>query len=97
MGGSGTVSVIVIGAGVFGLATGLALAEAGIKVRLVAATTPDLTASGIAAGMLAPAFEMALDPPAPDALDLLLASRDLWPDLAGSLGVSLDRTGDWRA
>jgi glycine oxidase len=36
---------------------------------------------------------MALDPPATDALDLLLAGRDLWPDLAGRLGVSLDRTG----
>ena len=93
MGGSGAASVIVVGAGVFGLATGLALAEAGVKVRLVAATAPDLTASGVAAGMLAPAFEMALDPPAPDALDLLLASRDLWPDLAARLGVSLDRTG----
>ncbi len=93
MGGLGAASVIVVGAGVFGLATGLALAEAGMKVRLMAATPPDLTASGVAAGMLAPAFEMALDPPAPDALDLLLASRDLWPDLAGRLGVSLDRTG----
>jgi glycine oxidase len=93
MGGSGAASVIVVGAGVFGLATGLALAEAGMKVRLVAATAPDFTASGVAAGMLAPAFEMALDPPAPDALDLLLAGRDLWPDLAGRLGVSLDRTG----
>ena len=93
MGGSSAASVIVVGAGVFGLATGLALAEAGMKVRLVAATPPDLTASGVAAGMLAPAFEMALDPPAPDALDLLLAGRDLWPDLAGRLGVSLDRTG----
>ncbi|MCA3750883.1 MAG: amino acid oxidase, partial [Phenylobacterium sp.] len=34
MGGSGAASVIVVGAGVFGLATGLALAEAGLKVRL---------------------------------------------------------------
>jgi glycine oxidase len=93
MGGSGAASVIVVGVGVFGLATGLALAEAGVKVRLVAETAPDLTASGVAAGMLAPAFEMALDPPAPDALDLLLAGRDLWPDLAGRLGVSLDRAG----
>jgi glycine oxidase len=93
MGGSSAASVIVVGAGVFGLATGLALAEAGMKVRLVAATPPDLTASGVAAGMLAPAFEMALDPPATDALDLLLAGRDRWPDLAGRLGVSLDRTG----
>ena len=93
MGRSGAASVIVVGAGVFGLATGLALAEAGMEVRLVAATAPELTASGVAAGMLAPAFEMALDPPATDALDLLLAGRDLWPDLAGRLGVSLDRTG----
>jgi glycine oxidase len=93
MGGSGAASVIVVGAGVFGLATGLALAEAGMKVRLVAATPPDLTASGVAAGMLAPAFEVALDPPATDALGLLLAGRDLWPDLARGLGVSLDRTG----
>jgi glycine oxidase len=93
MGGSGAASVIVVGAGVFGLATGLALAEAGVKVRLVAETAPELTASGVAAGMLAPAFEMVLDPPAPDALDLLLAGRDLWPDLAGRLGVALDRAG----
>ena len=93
MGRSGAASVIVVGAGVFGLATGLALAEAGMEVRLVAATAPELTASGVAAGMLAPAFEMALDPPVTDALDLLLAGRDLWPDLAGRLGVSLDRTG----
>jgi glycine oxidase len=93
MGGSSAASVIVVGAGVFGLATGLALAEAGMKVRLVAETAPDLTASGVAAGMLAPAFEMALDPPAPDALGLLLAGRDLWPDLAGRLGVALDLAG----
>ncbi|MFN9033566.1 MAG: FAD-dependent oxidoreductase, partial [Alphaproteobacteria bacterium] len=60
--------MIVVGAGVFGLATGLALAEAGLKVRLVAETASGLTASGVAAGMLAPAFESVLDPPSPDSL-----------------------------
>ena len=93
MGGSGAASVIVVGAGVFGLATGLALAEAGLKVRLVAETASGLTASGVAAGMLAPAFESVLDPPSPDSLGLLAAGRDLWPDLAGRLGVALDRSG----
>lgn len=93
MGGSGAASVIVVGAGVFGLATGLALAEAGLTVRLVAETAPGLTASGVAAGMLAPAFESVLDPPATDSLGLLRAGRDLWPDLAGRLGVALDRSG----
>ena len=93
MGGSGAASVIVVGAGVFGLATGLALAEAGLKVRMVAETVPGRTASGVAAGMLAPAFESVLDRPATDSLRLLCASRDLWPGLAGRLGVALDRSG----
>ncbi len=93
MGGSGAASVIVVGAGVFGLATGLALAEAGFRVRLVAETVPGRTASGVAAGMLAPAFESVLDRPATDSLRLLCASRDLWPGLAGRLGAPLDRSG----
>ncbi|MFM8819513.1 MAG: NAD(P)/FAD-dependent oxidoreductase [Phenylobacterium sp.] len=93
MGGSGAAFVIVVGAGVFGLATGLALAEAGLKVRLFAETAPRDTASGVAAGMLAPAFETLLDPPSTDALDLFLAARDLWPALSEGLGLLLDRSG----
>ena len=70
MTGPGADSVLVVGAGVFGLATALSLAEAGLKVRVVADAEPGRTASGVAAGMLAPAFETLLDPPFHDALDL---------------------------
>ena len=93
MGWKGAASVTVVGAGVFGLATALALAEAGLRVRVLTATAPDQTASGVAAGMLAPAFETLLDPPATDALDLFLSSRDLWPALSEGIGVALDRSG----
>ena len=93
MTGPGADSVLVVGAGVFGLATALSLAEAGLKVRVVADAEPGRTASGVAAGMLAPAFETLLDPPLHDALDLFLAARDLWPDLAARLGLTLDRSG----
>lgn len=85
--------MLVVGAGVFGLATALALAGAGLRVRVLTETAPDQTASGVAAGMLSPAFETLLDPPATDALDLLLASRDLWPAFSEGIGVALDRSG----
>jgi glycine oxidase len=38
-------------------------------------------------------FEAALDAQAADHLDLLLAARDLWPELAARSGVVLDRSG----
>ena len=55
--------------------------------------TADTGASAVAAGMLAPVFETALDPEMADHLDLLLAARDLWPASAARTGVLLDRTG----
>ena len=93
MAGTGAASVTVVGAGVFGLASALALAEAGLKVRVISEAASGDTASGVAAGMLAPAFETLLDPPATDALDLFLASRDLWPALSAGIGVALDQAG----
>ncbi len=53
---------------------------------------PADSASGIAAGMLAPVFESLLDPVAPP-FPLLMAARDLWPPLASLLDLSLDRRG----
>lgn len=93
MGALGGSSIVVVGAGVFGLATAVRLAEAGLRVRVIAGAAPATTASGVAAGMLAPAFETALDPPGEDSLGLLLSGRDLWPGLAARLGVTLDRSG----
>lgn len=43
--------------------------------------------------MLAPAFEAALDESARPHLQLLLSARDLWPAMAGRIGLPLDRRG----
>lgn len=85
--------VIVAGAGVLGLTSALALARAGARVVLTDPAQLGDSASGVAAGMLAPVFEAVLDPLAAPHFDLLLAARDLWPELADSTGVALDRTG----
>jgi len=81
--------VIVAGAGALGLASALALADAGCSVTVCdPAETPQ--ASTVAAGMLAPVFEAVLDD-AP--FDLLIAARNLWPALEARAGVALDRSG----
>lgn len=83
---------IVAGAGALGLSTALTLAQAGWRVSVWDPTdTPN--ASAVAAGMLAPVFEAALDAETAGDLDLLLAARDLWPGLAQRTGVELDRSG----
>lgn len=82
--------VIVAGAGALGLSCALTLAEAGCAVTVRDPGGP--RASAVAAGMLAPVFEAVLDGQGRD-LDLLLASRNLWPGLAARAGVTLDRSG----
>jgi len=88
---SGSPRVTVAGAGVLGLATAVALADAGCEVTVCDPGGPN--ASSIAAGMIAPVFEALLDQSARPHLDLLMAARDLWPGLAQRAGVGLDRTG----
>jgi glycine oxidase len=83
--------VTVAGAGVLGLTTALALADAGCSVVVVDPGGPN--ASSVAAGMIAPVLEAALDPVSRDNFDLLMAARDLWPALAARSGIVLDRTG----
>ncbi len=86
--------VTVAGAGALGLCIALALARRGLAVTVLNPAAPGDNASGVAAGMLAPVFEAALDPLSGDHLDLLRAARDAWPDFAP---VALDRTGAlWR-
>lgn len=85
--------VTVAGAGAFGLCIALALARQGLSVVVRDPAPFGDNASGVAAGMLAPVFETALDPASADAFDLLMAARDLWPALADSLGIDLDRSG----
>jgi glycine oxidase len=83
--------VTVAGAGVLGLTTALALADAGAQVTVRDPGGPN--ASSIAAGMIAPVFECVLDATARPHFDLLMAARDLWPALAERAGIALDRTG----
>ncbi|MDP2258843.1 MAG: FAD-dependent oxidoreductase [Caulobacter sp.] len=85
--------VTVAGAGALGLCIALELARGGAEVSLLDPAAPGDNASGVAAGMLAPAFETALDAASADHGDLLLAARDLWPELAERVGISLDRSG----
>lgn len=85
--------VTVAGAGAFGLVIALELADAGLAVTVRDPAPLGRNASGIAAGMLAPAFETVLDPVSASHFPLLKASRDLWPALAERIGISLDRFG----
>ncbi len=89
---SRSASVIVAGAGALGLSAALALADAGCSVTLSDPGDRGC-ASAVAAGMLAPVFEAALEPEIAGHLDLLLAARNLWPALAGRAGIDLDRSG----
>ena len=85
--------VMVAGAGAFGLCIALELARGGAQVTVRDPAAPGDNASGVAAGMLAPAFETVLDAASADHFDLLLAGRDLWPELAERVGIQIDRSG----
>ncbi|HLK24523.1 MAG TPA: FAD-dependent oxidoreductase [Caulobacteraceae bacterium] len=76
--------VVVAGAGAFGSAVAVQLARAGARVTLADPAAPAANASGVAAGMLAPAFEAAADE-----YLVLKAARDAWPAFADSLPADL--------
>jgi glycine oxidase len=89
-------SITVAGAGVLGLACSLRLAQAGARVTLCDPARAADNASGVAAGMLAPAFESVLDAEGGERVDLLLAAREGWPRLLEAMeagGTVLDRSG----
>jgi glycine oxidase len=85
--------VVVAGAGAIGSVVALVLVRQGAFVRLVDPAASGDNASGVAAGMLAPAAETLLDPLSAGHFLLLRDAREAWdrvlPDLAGSL----DRSG----
>jgi glycine oxidase len=84
--------VRVAGAGVLGLSIAAELGRAGATV-MVFDPAPETSASAVAAGMLAPAFETVLDPASGEHLPLLRAARDMWPSFAQRMGIPLDRSG----
>jgi glycine oxidase len=85
--------ITVAGAGALGLTTALALADAGARVTVFDPGPAGDNASGVAAGMLAPAFEAVLDASAAPHFELLMAARNLWPALEARIGVTVDRSG----
>ena len=88
--------IVVAGAGVLGAAIALVLAREGASVTLADPSPLGENASGVAAGMLAPAFEAVLDPLMAAHFDLLKAARDLWPGFAAGLAgaeLGLRRSG----
>ena len=87
----GGADIVVAGAGAIGRAIGLALARAGHRVTLI--DPLGANASGVAAGMLAPAFECVFDPASGDHYELLAEARDLWPAFAAGIGLTLARDG----
>ncbi len=87
-------SVVVVGAGALGSACALEAARRGWRVTLIDNAPLAANASGIAAGMLAPAFEAGLDPISAGQYRLLADARDLWPAFVDGLGpTGLDRCG----
>ncbi len=77
--------MIVVGAGLIGLAAAAALAERGLAVTVVGERRPG-EASAASAGMLAPSVERASGP----AHDFAIAARDRYPEFLAFLE---DRTG----
>jgi glycine oxidase len=73
-------SVVIAGGGAIGLACAVKLARSGLSVTLVDPAVAGSNASGVAAGMLAPAFEAVLDPASAGRFALFKAGRDAWMD-----------------
>jgi glycine oxidase len=88
--------ILVAGAGVFGSSIALVLAQGGFDVVLADPAAIGDNASGVAAGMLAPAFEAVLDSVSAGHFPLLRDARDRWPAFAARLSgrdVGLIRAG----
>ncbi|MGH7021837.1 MAG: NAD(P)/FAD-dependent oxidoreductase [Brevundimonas sp.] len=87
--------IVVVGAGVLGLCTAAELVRRGHGVTVV--DPGGLNASAVAAGMIAPAMESAVDDLSPEHAALLRRARDAWADFAVATGVRLDRDlAEWR-
>lgn len=88
-------SIVIVGAGVLGLCTAFELHRRGRSVLVV--DPGEANASAVAAGMIAPAMEAAIDDASPERATLFRASRDLWPDFAQAAGIALARRpAEWR-
>lgn len=87
--------IVIVGAGVLGLCTAFELHRRGRAVLVV--DPGGVNASLVAAGMIAPAMESAIDDVSVDRARLFRAGRDLWPKFASAAGIALARRpAEWR-
>ena len=86
--------VIVIGAGIIGLAVAWRARQGGMRVTLLERAEAGDGTSRVAAGMLAPVSEVEFGEAGARALELGLRSAALWPAFASELeAVSGERVG----
>jgi glycine oxidase len=83
--------VVVVGAGVIGLACAWRAAERGLRVLVLERDRPGAGASNVAAGMLAPVGEATFGEDR--LLELALESHRLWPRFAADLAAAGGETG----
>lgn len=87
--------IVIVGAGVLGLCTAFELHRRGRAVLVV--DPGEVNASLVAAGMIAPALESAIDDVSVDRARLFRAGRNLWPKFASAAGIALARRpAEWR-
>jgi glycine oxidase len=86
--------VLVIGAGVIGLASAWRIAQKGLRVAVLDREAPGSGATRVAAGMLAPIGEASWGEE--ELLRLNLASAELYPEFAAELEMASDRRVGYR-
>jgi glycine oxidase len=92
-------TLAIVGGGAVGLTLGVRAVQSGARTALYGKDASLDSASGVAAGMLAPAFEAALDPVSAGHFEVMRAARDAWPETIAALdlpGGTLDRCGALR-
>ena len=95
--GAAAADVVVVGAGVVGLAAAWSAVRRGLRVLVLEASAPGAGASGVAAGMLASVTEA--DFGEPDLIELNVAAARGWPPFAADLeaaagaGIGYRETG----
>jgi len=88
--------IVIVGAGVLGLATAAALIRRGARVQVIDPDAGRGSASAVAAGMIAPAMEAALEDATPERAVLYREAAALWPEFAREQGLDLISDGaDW--
>ena len=89
--------VVVVGAGVMGMATAAVLGERGARVTVLDPGLGAHSASAVAAGMIAPGLEAAIEGASAERAALYRVAANLWPAFSKRFQLGLVEDGaDWR-